>query len=308
MFRSQTPPTHPTAGSPASPVRAEPRWRAPLLWRFVQAVARAVVPLVCRLRVTGDVPVGTRDGPLILAGNHIGTFDPIALTAASRVRRISPRMMATGGLFRAPVVGRLMRAAGHIPVDRGRETVASAVPNAAEALEIGSVVFIYPEGRIGLDPAMWPERAKTGLARLALATGVPVLPVATWGTHEVIAYHGRGAMIRTLIRCLWRRPLVRVHFGSPVDLSDLREGRVGDAQRATDRIIDALTAELLPLRRDELRLPRHVDPTRPVSSARLHRSGRRAFSPPAGTDPGARLLTSEDPATAALARGWRPAG
>jgi 1-acyl-sn-glycerol-3-phosphate acyltransferase len=254
-----------------------PRWRPPLFWRAVQAVARALVPLVCRLRVTGDVPDELRNGPLILAGNHIGTFDPVALTAASRVRRVAPRMMATGGLFRAPVVGRLMRLAGHIPVDRGRATIANAVPDAEEALQVGSVVFIYPEGRIGLDPAMWPERAKTGVARLALATGVPVVPVATWGSHEVIAYHGRLAMTHTFVCSFVRRPIVRVHFGPPVDLSDLRAGAIGHAQRASDRIIDALAEALAPLRVGENPLPRFLDPTRPVSHARRH---RRPAHPP----------------------------
>jgi len=258
------------------------RWQAPLLWRAVQGFARAAIPLVCRLRVTGDVPDALRHGPLILAGNHIGTFDPVAITAATRVRRLAPRMMATGGLFRAPVVGPLMRSAGHIPVDRGRDAIANAIPDAASALRAGSVVFIYPEGRIGLDPAMWPERAKTGLARLALATGVTVVPVATWGSHEVIAYHGRGAMIRSLLSCVWRRPTVRVHFGRAVDLSGLRAGVVGHAQEASDRIIGAITAELVPLRTDEPRLPRHVDPTRPVSTARAYRAARRATASPSG--------------------------
>ena len=221
------------------------------------------------------MPDELRNGPLILAGNHIATFDPIIFTAASRVRRVSARMMATGGLFRTPIVGPLMRAAGHIPVDRGRDTIANAVPDAAEALQAGSVIFIYPEGRIGLDPAMWPERAKTGLARLALASGATVVPVATWGTHEVIAYHGWPAMIRTLLTSMIRRPIVRVHFGPPVDLADLRYGAVGHAQKATDRIMDAITAALAPLRRDEPRLPRYIDPTRPVSTARLYRANQK---------------------------------
>jgi len=258
-----------------------PRWRPPRLWRFALGLGRAVVPMLCRLRVTGDVPQEHRAGPLILAGNHIGTFDPVCLTAAARVRRLAPRMMATGGLFRVPVVGRLMRAAGHIPVDRGRATVANAIPDALEALRAGSVVFIYPEGRIGLDPGLWPERGKSGLARLALSTGVPVVPVATWGSHEVLAYHGLVNMVRTGITALWRRPVVRIHFGRPVDLSDLRDGRTGDAQRASDRIIDALTDELRGLRTAEPRLPRYRDPTRPVSAARTHRYGRAAA--PAGT-------------------------
>jgi 1-acyl-sn-glycerol-3-phosphate acyltransferase len=162
-----------------------------------------------------------------------------------------------------------MTAAGHIPVDRGRETVTHAVPAAVAALEARSIVFIYPEGRIGLDPAMWPERAKTGLARVAMTSGAPVVPVAIWGSHEVVAYHGSRAMLRTLISSLWRRPTVRVHFGTPVPLSDLKLGTVGHAQRASDRIMDAIATTLAPLRTDEPRLPRYRDHTRPVSMARL---------------------------------------
>jgi 1-acyl-sn-glycerol-3-phosphate acyltransferase len=270
----------PLRSAAVSPPIVEPRWQPPLLWRAVQALARVVIPLVCRLRVTGDVPDALRDGPLILAGNHIATFDPICFTAVGRMRGLAPRMMATGGLFRIPVVGAFMRATGHIPVDRGRDTVTNAVPAAMEALRAGSVVFIYPEGRIGLDPAMWPERAKTGLARLALATGVTVVPVATWGTHAVIAYHGRAAMWRTLLSSLWRRPIVRVHFGAPVNLSDLLEsgesaGRA-QAQQASDRIMDAIGDALAGVRRDEPRLPRYYDPTRPISLARV-----RSRRPPA---------------------------
>lgn len=255
---------------------APARWQPPTLWRAVQVLARVLLPLVCRLRVTGDVPEHMRNGPLILAGNHIGNFDPVAFTAASHMRGISPRMMATGGLFRVPVIGQFMRAAGHIAVDRGSSNVTNAVPEAVEAVRAGAVVFIYPEGRIGLDPGLWPERPKTGLARLALATGAPVVPVATWGSHEVIAYHGWFPMIRTLISAVWRRPVVRIHFGAPVDLSDLREGAVGHAQRASERVMAAIEAELARLRPDEPRLPRYRDHTRPVSIARRGRAARAA--------------------------------
>jgi 1-acyl-sn-glycerol-3-phosphate acyltransferase len=257
-----------------SPGPAASYWKAPFIWRVLLVVGRVLVPLFCRLRVSGDVPAALRDGPLILAGNHIGTFDPVAFCVACARRRIYPRMMATGGLFRAPIVGAAMAASGHIRVDRGYTHVGDAVPRAAEALRERSVVFIYPEGRIGLDPGMWPERAKTGLARMALHTGYTVVPVAQWGAHEVIAYNGRGAMFRTLLSSIWRRPEVKVHFGAPVDLSDLREGAVGHAQRASDRIMEAITRELVPLRTDELRLPRYLDETRPLSTARRLRSAR----------------------------------
>jgi 1-acyl-sn-glycerol-3-phosphate acyltransferase len=95
-----------------------------------------------------------------------------------------------------------------------------------------------------------------------------VVPVAVWGTHEVLAYHGWRNMVRWGISAVWRRPTIRIHFGAPVDLSDLQAGTVGHAQRATERIMDAITAELAPLRKDELRLPRVRDHTRPVSTAR----------------------------------------
>ncbi len=82
------------------------------------------------------------------------------------------------------------------------------------------MILIYPEGRIGLDPGMWPERGKTGAARLALACGAPVVPVAQWGSHEVLPYQAPRGMLRGIARSLWRRPVIRVHFGAPVDLGE----------------------------------------------------------------------------------------
>ena len=136
----------------------------------------------------------------------------------------------------------------------------------------GSVVMVYPEGRIGLDPGMWPERGKTGAARLALASGAPVIPVAQWGAHEVVPYTTpKGGLARRLARSVVRRPRIVVGFGKPVDLTGIVPGVPGAAQKATDRIIDALTETLVPLRPDEPETPRYVDPTRPVDRSRQHR-------------------------------------
>ncbi|WP_432995435.1 lysophospholipid acyltransferase family protein [Dactylosporangium sp. CA-233914] len=241
------------------------------MWRVLLALARVVVMPVARLRVTGGLPPQLRDGPVMLAVNHIGPFDPVAITAACRAAGLAPRLMATGGLFRAPVVGPAMRACGHIRINRRQANVASAVDDVARALAAGSQVLGYPEGRITLDPGMWPERGKTGMARVALATGVPVVAVAQWGAHEVAAWGGFGPTVRALARALFRRPVVRVHFGAVVDLSGIDPGSPGAAQQATDRIIEAITAELRPLRADEPRLPRYVDPVRPLSLQRRHR-------------------------------------
>jgi 1-acyl-sn-glycerol-3-phosphate acyltransferase len=245
-----------------------PRWRPPRLWRFAQWLTIPVLWLICRIRITGEVAAQYRAGPLILASNHISLFDPVVTSVVAGRRGLAPRVMATAGVFGAPIIGAFMRACGHLPVARGSDHVADAVPAAEAALQAGSVLFIYPEGRIGLDPGAWPERPKTGAARLALTTGVPVVPVSIWGSHEVIAYHGAGAMVRSLITCLWRRPIVRVHFGAPVDLSDLRLGAVGHARRAGERIMEAICVGLERLRVDEPAVPRRVDPTRPLSTAR----------------------------------------
>ncbi|MFV2100857.1 lysophospholipid acyltransferase family protein [Micromonospora sp. LOL_024] len=246
-------------------------WRPPPIWRAALLLARVVVGLLARLEVTGDIPARLRGGPLILAANHISPFDPVVLAAACRARRVAPRIMATGGLFRAPVLGAAMRSAGHIRVDRGTSGVHRALADAAAAVGAGAPILVYPEGRIGLDPGMWPERGKTGAARLALTCGAPVIPVAQWGSHEVLPYQAPKGLLRGLARAMVRRPTVRVHFGDPVDLTELTHGVPGGARRATDRIIDALTDTLVPLRPDEPVRPRHVDPGRPVDSSRAHR-------------------------------------
>lgn len=246
-------------------------WRAPLFWRLAQLLARGVVGLLARLRVTGDVPARLRRGPLILAANHISPFDPVVLAAACRARGVAPRIMATGGLFRAPVVGAAMRHSGHIRVDRRTARVGDALRAAVDAVTTGSVVLVYPEGRIGLDPGMWPERGKTGTARLALASGAVVVPVAQWGSHEVLPYRAPRGMLPAVLRALWRRPVIRVHFGAPVDLGGIDPATPGAAVRATERIIDGLTEALRPLRPDEPDQPRHVDPTRPIDTSRSRR-------------------------------------
>ncbi|MEV4122774.1 lysophospholipid acyltransferase family protein [Micromonospora sp. NPDC049645] len=246
-------------------------WQPPLIWRAALLLARGLVGPLARLEVTGDVPAHLRRGPLVLAANHISPFDPVVLAAACQTRGIAPRIMATAGLFRVPVFGAAMRHAGHIRVDRGTSAVHRALDDATAAVGRGSVILVYPEGRIGLDPGMWPERGKTGAARLALTCGAPVVPVAQWGSHEVLPYQAPRGMLRGIARSLWRRPVIRVHFGAPVDLGETTADTPGAARRATDRIMDALTDTLAPLRPDEPDLPRHVDPGRPSDPSRSRR-------------------------------------
>jgi 1-acyl-sn-glycerol-3-phosphate acyltransferase len=112
---------------------------------------------------------------------------------------------------------------------------------------------VYPEGTITRDPGMWPMQGKTGAARVALATGAPLYPVAQWGAHEVIGPY------RKEFRLLPRKRM-QLAVGEPVDFTDL-QGRPMDAETlrlATDRIMDALTALLAEIRQESPPSQRYV--------------------------------------------------
>lgn len=167
-----------------------------------------------------------RQGPVIVAGNHISTFDPIVLAATVAAAGRRPRAMATGGLFRAPVLGPLLHRSGFIPVHRRSDNPAAALEPAVTALRAGQVVMLYPEGRITTDPDYRPLPARTGVVRLALDTGAPVVPVAQWGAQLVIP-NGRSPLYA--VRSVGRRRRVRVRVGEPIDLR-----RLLGVQRAAD--------------------------------------------------------------------------
>lgn len=250
---------------------------APLLWRVLMRIDRAVIALTGKLEVTGDVPDELRAKPMLLAANHIGNVDALVLIAACGRRKLAPRFLATGGLFDAPVLGAVLRRTRHVRADRGKTTAVDALGRVVEALDADHrPVLVYPEGRIGLEPELWPERGKTGASRMALASTAAVIPVSQWGAHEAMCYgmstvRGLGDL-RTLfaswLRALRRRPRLKVHFGAPVELDDLAPDRVGDAARARDRIMRSITDNLVPLRADEPEAPRHHDRTRPVTAKR----------------------------------------
>ncbi|MEU4424869.1 lysophospholipid acyltransferase family protein [Actinoplanes sp. NPDC024001] len=244
-------------------------WRAPRLWRILLALSRIVVFPLCRLRVHGTVPAALRGGPVILAANHVSPCDPLVMVAACQKAGITPRIMATGGVFDAPVLGWIMRRCGHIRVDRNTVHAASALDAAGKALAENAMVLVYPEGRIGLDPWMWPERGKTGVARMADICGAPVVPVAQWGAHAVLPYEAPKRMARPLLRALLRRPVVQVNFGTPVDLSGVSGSAGARAVQATRLIMEGLDEALTPLRLTELQTPHFVDHSRPADLSRV---------------------------------------
>ncbi|MGH3888429.1 MAG: lysophospholipid acyltransferase family protein [Pseudonocardiaceae bacterium] len=241
-------------------------------WLLITA-GRLVTALTGNLKVSGAMSESLRGRSFLLAANHIGVFDTAVLLAACHRIGVAPRFVTNGGLFDTPLIGGLLRRAGHLRVDP--LAAGCAVRGTALLPQLGSgrPVLIYPEGRISADPDLWPDRGQTGLARLALATGLPVLPVSQWGAQEVIPaatppVRSLSGMVRLTV--VWLRALrpkhrvcFRVHIGPPVELAGLHAGRPGDAMRAHARIMLGITEGLVPLRADQPDAPRHLDPTRP---------------------------------------------
>lgn len=246
-------------------VAAAPQW---WFWRFMLRWFSWLPSVFGRIQVTGGVPPELRDGPLLLAVNHIGDFDTFVIGVALHRAGIRPRFLVKSGILDVPVVGPLLERSGGIRVERGTDLAAHALRVTDVALARGGHVVAYPEGRIGLTADGWPERGRTGLGRMALSAGVPVIPVSQWGAHEVLQYRTDWGKLRTLLTAVWRQPALQVHLGPPVSFEGLEPGRIGDANRARMRIAAALTRGLAPLRdgepADRIAFP---DTTRPTTMA-----------------------------------------
>jgi 1-acyl-sn-glycerol-3-phosphate acyltransferase len=186
-----------------------------------------------RFEDLGRIP---RHGPVIIACNHASYLDPFANAYAVMEAGRRPRFLAKVELFDIPLVGTVLRGANQIPVARGRHD-GSALVAAERALADGEAVVIYPEGTVTSRPDHLPMEGKTGTVRLALATGAPIVPMASWGSHPVWQKSGRGSL-------RFGRP-VWVKAGPALDLAPRAAER--DDRAAVQEMTDGLMRELTDL-------------------------------------------------------------
>lgn len=223
---------------------ARPRWRlrtprAPgddATYRRLAVFAGWVMRLISREEWDAASQLPATGGVLIVS-NHVTYVDPVALGKYLIWSGRWPRYLGKASLWRVPIIGFLARHCHQIPVERGTDRAKDALVHARVALEQGECVAIFPEGGRTRDPDFLPGRARTGAARLALATGVPVIPTAHWGTHAILPPR------RMTLPRLWVRHRIQVVMGDPVDLSDLA-GRADDpdaVREASDRIMASVT-------------------------------------------------------------------
>jgi 1-acyl-sn-glycerol-3-phosphate acyltransferase len=206
------------------------------------AVARALLlpflKLFFRWKVSGaeNIP---KQGPVIVACNHISYFDPLCHAYMIDRSGRKCRFFAKAELWKNPFLKFVLTHAHQIPVERGSGE-SGPVEKAIEWLRKDELVVIYPEATITTNPDLTPMQGKTGVGRVALATGAPVVPIAVWGSHWVRPKKRKPVQ-------KWRR-LIVLKAGEPMRFDDLKgKDGVDAAREVTDRVVgelDRLVREL----------------------------------------------------------------
>jgi 1-acyl-sn-glycerol-3-phosphate acyltransferase len=215
--------------------------RRPEPWyRFAVLTLRPPIALWFNWRFEGTEHVPS-EGPVLVAANHVSYFDPLAhgLMLVKAGRR--PRFLAKKELYGNWFLRHLLEGAKQIRVERGSGS-AAPLQEAEKALKDGEVVLVYPEATVTRNPDFTPMKAKTGIARLTLATDVPVLPIAVWGSQAV--WQRSGARSLAFGRPIW------VKAGPPLDFSQF-EGQQDDPavlREVSDAVMDELSRLVQDLR------------------------------------------------------------
>ena len=224
-------------------------------WRnFTKIILPPTFGAMMRMEFSGQENFPPNGG-VILAVNHLSYMDILA--TAIMVHKVGryPVFLAKSSLFEVPVFGTAMRKLGQLPVYRG-QVDAGLVLRDAERLGLdGACVIFYPEGTATRDPDQWPMVAKTGVARLALAANLPVVPMAVWGAQQILPY---GSVLPKVLP----RKTVKILAGPPVDLSGFADQPLSNQilRAATDKIMADVTALVGELRAE-------VPPAKPYHPA-----------------------------------------
>jgi len=183
-----------------------------------------------------------KSGPVIAISNHISYADSLIFAHFLFSNDRAVRFLAKASLFTVPVLGFILRTAGQVPVDREIKG-SEAMPHALAFLKAGHCVGIYPEGTLTRDKDLWPMKAKTGLARLAIISKAPVIPCAQWGAEDILMPYAKVPRI-------FKRTKVTVVAGPALDFSPWygKEDDFAAVQEATEYAMSAVTRLLEEIR------------------------------------------------------------
>ena len=211
-------------------------------FRFGAGVLRPLLNLVAKRdwRHGYNIP---KSGAAIAVCNHISYLDPLTFTHFLYNNGRAVRYLAKASVFKVPFVGRVLLGAGQIPVERETANASDALQHAIAFLKAGHLLGVYPEGTLTRDENYWPMKAKTGIARLAIITKVPVIPCAQWGAQEILPAYGKKPK-------LFPRTKVTVVAGKPLDFSKwygMEEDPIA-LEEATAYVMQAITILLEEIR------------------------------------------------------------
>ncbi|HEX2144796.1 MAG TPA: lysophospholipid acyltransferase family protein, partial [Glycomyces sp.] len=184
-------------------------------------------------------------GPAIFVWNHYSDIDPLVVVHYVWNAGRHPRFLLKDSIVKIPVAGPIVKATGQVPVKRGSADAADSLRVLREVLARGGSVVMSPEGTVTKEPDRWPMRGKTGVARLALETGAPVVPLVQWGS---LAIHDRHR--KPKFKLFGKRRPVTVKALPPVDLSEWEDAEITRETllAVTDRIMETLRDGLAELR------------------------------------------------------------
>ena len=220
--------------------------------RIVAGILAPIARLMFKVEVEGIEKL-PKSGAYILAPNHATNVDALAVAYFIYIKtKRAPHFLTKEKLFRIPLVGPILLAAGQIPVFRtGGQRNDDSLRVAHAYLEAGHSVCVFPEGTLTRDPDSWPMRGKTGAVRLALDSGVPVYPVGQWGSEKIMARY--SSKFRP---GFWKK--VSFIVGDEIDLERFRKPSPTPAEvlEATEvvmasitRLVEKLRGEKAPERR-----------------------------------------------------------
>jgi 1-acyl-sn-glycerol-3-phosphate acyltransferase len=212
--------------------------------RFAVVVVKPPLLLLTRRDWRGGEQLPATGGVIVVV-NHISHADPLVVAHFLHDHGRWPQFLGKQSVFDVPVVGWLLHRVRQIPVKRGTVDAVKALAAAIAAVRAGDAVVIYPEGTITKHPDLWPMRGRTGVARLWLETGAPVVPVVNWGAQDI--FDPRTARLRPR-----PRTPVTVVAGPPVDLSAFRgaPATATTLYAITEIVMDRLRELLAGVRRE----------------------------------------------------------
>ncbi|HEX6479480.1 MAG TPA: lysophospholipid acyltransferase family protein [Ktedonobacteraceae bacterium] len=202
----------------------EPYDTPTILWNTIRIVARVLFLLILKVRVLGRKNLPAK-GPFIIASNHLSWTDVPLIPAYLPYKVVS---MAKEEAFHSNV-GWLVRFMGAFPVKRG-EGDRQSIRAADEQLKKGKVFFIFPEGTRSKSHTM--AKGHAGLGMIALRSGVPVVPVAIWGSEHALKKF---------------RPRITISFGPPITLKP-RGAKITreDIDESTEQVMRTIASMLPP--------------------------------------------------------------